>query len=283
MSATTTPGTGAAESLAKRVEQLRAELAAQRKRTNFAAGATLVLGLVILAVLGGYFYYGYTQFTEVTRPQKIVDAGNTYLSDQIPGIRKTAEEYLVKSAPEWAEMLSQRAQEAVPQAREQLENYVLTQFDATLDKGMLLTDEQFKTFLKNNKTTIETGLKEMASNPQMAESTINDLVAAIESQMKGDIAAQTEELFTSLKALNAEIKKLRDGTNLTPEEQQKRRLVMLFHRSMLDHAQGTGGSQAETAAAVPAAESAPAPPVQPAAAEPIGNIGRTKGRPKKVD
>jgi hypothetical protein len=283
MSATTTPGTGtAAESLAKRVEKLRAELVAQRKRTNFSAAATLVVGLAVLVLLGGYFWFGYSQFSEVTQPESLVKTVSTYVSDKIPDLRKSSQDYLVNNTPIWAATLSKQAQESVPQGREQLETYILTQFDATLDRGMLMTDEHFKAFLKNNKATIETGLKEMASSSEMAESTVNELVAGIEKEMKASVESQTEELYRTLKSMNAEIKKLREGTNLTEKEQNRRRLLMLFHRAILEHNARPASESTDTAAAPePAAGAAPTPPA--GSADPVGNVGRTKGREKSKD
>src|SRR2546428_527732 len=112
MSATTNPApTNTAEAaLTQRIDQLHRELVAQRKRTDQSAIITALLGGVILIALAGYFYFGYTQFSEVTRPERIVQAAQTVVNDNLPVARKAIEDEVVRSAPVWAESLSKQAQ-----------------------------------------------------------------------------------------------------------------------------------------------------------------------------
>lgn len=261
MSATTNPTTGstADSALTQRIDQLYRELAAQRRRTDQSATVTALVGGVILLGLAGYFYFGYTQFSEVTRPERIVQAAETIVNDNLPVARKAIEEEVNRSAPVWAESLSKQAQNSMPTARKKLEEYVTAEVDKTLNQGLQLTEEQFRTFLQNNRATIERSMKELASNPTLAEETINELVNSLEKQLKGDLQMKSRELFTALNLSNEKVKKLQSNLNLTPGEHIERRLLMLARRLQMQALPSSGGS---SAAPVAAATRTPAKPTE---------------------
>lgn len=216
--------------LARRVEALRAELATQARRTSQSATLTLALGLLVLAALAGYFYYGYTQFSEVTRPDKIAGAVETMVDDNLPNVRKSIEEEVARSAPTWAAGLSKQARDSMPQARVKLEDYVVDRMKTTLDQGSELTHERFLEFVRNNRASLETTIDDLTKGPEPAEATVAELEKALEAQVQGDFRQQSRELMAAVNSMNERLKKLALGKNLTPSEQIDRRLAMIARR-----------------------------------------------------
>ena len=62
----------------------------------------LVLLMLLLGLMAFYFWFGYTQIHEVTRPDKLVGMAETMLNDNLPVARQQIEEQVTTSAPTWA-------------------------------------------------------------------------------------------------------------------------------------------------------------------------------------
>jgi hypothetical protein len=186
------------------------------------------------------------------------------------------EDEVTRSAPVWAASLSKQAQEAVPQGRQKLEEYVLTQVNDTLDKSLFVSDEQFKTFIKNNRNTLEASMKELATSEQLAGATMGELEKSLETQLKGDLESHAKDLFATIKMINERIGKLKQGVNLNTRDQMFRRLLMIGRRLYLNA--GLGQSLG-SAAGAPA--SAVVGPVDTPAPAPAGSEGPAALEPSK--
>src|SRR5436309_10914621 len=105
----TRPGGTTAPSLKDRLDQLNRELARERRRTQRATALTLVVGLIVVALLSGYFAYGYIKIAPVIKPQFLLDVAEDTIQRELPKGRVKLEEQIIKSSPEWAQRLSQQA------------------------------------------------------------------------------------------------------------------------------------------------------------------------------
>jgi hypothetical protein len=252
MSELMTPPPDGAQSAAlrARLDRLHRELAAQARRTNRSTLLTAVVAAVALVALGGYFAYGYTQIEEVTRPEKLVDVAQLLIDENLPTARKAVEDEVVKSAPTWAEGLSKQAVAALPMAREKLRDYATERMDASLDQATLMSEEQFREFLRRNRAELERMFKDLADNPQRADASLGELEKMLEAQLKSNMQATSGELLTALTSCNAKLKRLGAAQGLSREEQIERRVLMLARR-LQEERSGTG-----TAPAPPLAKSA---------------------------
>jgi hypothetical protein len=91
----TAPSAGAAA----RLEQLRRDLTAERKRIGTSAIALGVVGLIVLIALGIYFGYGYSLIAETTEPDRLVTVGMDLLDKNLPEVRRTVQEQVATNAP----------------------------------------------------------------------------------------------------------------------------------------------------------------------------------------
>src|SRR5215469_4901288 len=96
--------------LNERIEHLERQLASQRRHLARRTRFTAFVALLLLIVLGGYFYFGYKNFDEVTRPEMIVQVAETFVDSNLPELRKSLQAEIVRSAPGWAEQFSKELQ-----------------------------------------------------------------------------------------------------------------------------------------------------------------------------
>src|SRR5438105_14019886 len=106
-----------------RLEQVRRELARERRRVTWSAVLSLLLGLVLLAALGGYFVYGYSELRVLAKPEGLVDLAEVYIQKYIPELQKQIKDEAAKNAPKWAADLSKQALDNLPTGRKRLEEY----------------------------------------------------------------------------------------------------------------------------------------------------------------
>jgi hypothetical protein len=224
--------------LASRVDRLKDELAAELSRTRRSTFLTGLVGAIALIALFAYFAFGYMKFEEATQPQRLVDVAQTVVNDNLPEARKSLEAEVVRSAPVWAEGLSKQTLAALPDARAKLEDYVMTQVDTSLKQGTVLTEDRFRTFLRQNQDKLRKDLEELGSSPELAEQSLASLEMALEEQLEGDMKAQAHDLFAALEAVIAKLQRYKDGTDLNRSEQAERQVLLLFRR--LQHEQVGG-------------------------------------------
>jgi hypothetical protein len=224
--------------VADRLETTRKELASHASRIRRGALLTLLLGLVILGALSAYFYFGYTQLSELTEPERIAVTVQTLVDDNLPSMRKTIEDEVAKQAPTLAEKLSIQVRDSIPTGREKLEEYVIGQMKSTLDQGAMLTSEQIAGFLHNNRDKLRRDARELAKNPELAQSAVGDLEQALEAHLGTNLKAQATELMTALNSANSKLTKLSQAANLSETEQIERRLLQIARRLQTEQVPG---------------------------------------------
>jgi hypothetical protein len=224
---------------ADRLDVMRVRLAALSSKIRRGALLTLLVGLIILGMLTAYFYYGYTEISEFTQPERIAASVQTLVDDNLPSMRKSIEDEITKQAPTLAERLSNQVRENIPTGREKLEDYIIAQMKTTLDQGAVITSEQIATFLRNNRDTLRRDAKELAKSPELAQASIGELEKALEAELGGNLKGQAMEMMTALNAANDKLEKLSKSANLNKTEQIERRLLQISRRLQME--QGSGG------------------------------------------
>jgi len=223
------------DELKKRLARMQADLAAQRRSLNRSSTLTAILGLIVLGALAAYFYYGYTQIAYAAEPERLVDVAETIVNDNLPNARASLEQEVDKNAAKWAQSLSQKARQSLPDLRAKAETYFVEQVDKSLDESAVLTDQHFRNFVKENKPLLEKAFKDLEKSPELADDSLADLEKALDKELQSDLRAQASATFDALNQLNEKLKKLRAGKNLSPPEQTERELIMIVRRLQLDN------------------------------------------------
>ena len=226
---TPSPDGASAAALRARLDQLHRDLEAQARRTNRSATLTAVVAALALTLLGAYFVYGYIQFEEVTRPERLVDVAQVMIEENLPATRKAVEDEVTKSAPAWAEGLSKQTAAALPIARERLRDYAMERIGASVDEATLISEEQFRTFLRQNRAALDKQFDELAKDPKRAEASVAELEAMLEVQLKADMKAQSADVLSALTQCNAKLKRLgtAQSADLTREERIELQVLKL--------------------------------------------------------
>jgi hypothetical protein len=216
-----------ASSLQARLAQLQKELAAESRSMNTAATLSAFVGVVILAILVGYFYFGYSMIEDTTRPEKIVGAAQTIISEKLPEARQSVEAEITKSAPAWAENLSKQAISSMPTAREKLRDYALDRMEAAISDASLVSEDEFRAFLSKNHGELERKFQELSTDDKLADASLTELEGLVEAQLKTNMTSQSSEYLAVLKSLVTKLQKLGHSTGLTHEEQKQRQMLMI--------------------------------------------------------
>jgi hypothetical protein len=218
------------EVLTKQVERARAEIGAQASKIRTSAVLTLIIGVLVIGGLCGYFYYGYTMFSDAIEPNHMADTVVTVVSDNLPTFRKSLEDEIKKSAPTWAAALSKQIQDGVPMGRQKLEDYAIERTKSSLDQGTVLTHERFETFLRQNKHLLQREAVDLAKDPKAADAAVAELEKSLQLQIGGDLKSQAGELMYVLVSLNEKLHKLAKNQGLDKADQIDRRLGMITRR-----------------------------------------------------
>ena len=98
MGTTPNASSGSSAALNDRLEQLQQRLRAELRRTSRATTSVIVLGVLLLLLLGGYFAYGYSVIKKETAQEPLLDFAEATLQDQLPAGLLVADLHVLQPA-----------------------------------------------------------------------------------------------------------------------------------------------------------------------------------------
>jgi hypothetical protein len=269
---------------AARIEQVRQDLARELSRTNRANALTIVIGVIALVGLAIYFYVGYSKIKPMTEPDKLVYFVEQQIQDKIPEARSKLEDEIKRNAPKWAQGLSDQARQNLPTAREKLEQHILEQLESKMNEVAQLSDQEFRTFLRKNKPTLQKNFQDLSQRETLADQALDQLVKAMETEFQADMKKESAQLLATLVDINTHFKKLKaGGKDLTPAEQNERRVLMLLRREAaenIDPLLGKTAPQEQPARTSTAPRQQPRPKVETPTKPKVSD--KTAGTPPKT-
>jgi hypothetical protein len=232
---------------------------------------TLTAGTLMLLLLAGYFAYGYREIKRLVEPDTLVPYGAQILQERIPDARHAIVQQVSTAAPQWAEQVSKRIRDELPQIREKLQDYFLKQSEQMLTQVTTISEGHLRKALQENKDVLDTHIRELAQNEQLSDAAAESLVSELEGELKQDLREQSETVLQSIESLDARVQRLALGKELDEEETVERRILMLARRLQLMEADPTPISAPVVAPLVKAdpapAAAAEAKPAEAAPAE----------------
>src|SRR5215203_4039407 len=122
--------------LKARMTSLETALRGHARSASFGAGLTLLLGVVLIAGLGFYFWYGFNVIgsflSEKEAANNIISVVEDRLSENLEPARKHLEKVVVENAPSWAELASTSVVEGMPAFREHAVTMAIAGMDQSL-------------------------------------------------------------------------------------------------------------------------------------------------------
>ena len=208
----------------------------EKLRRGFQRGTwlTAIVGFLLLALLAGYFCYGYFQIKILADPENLVALVGTTLDSQIPVVRQSVETQVNDNAAVWAEQTSQQIVAYAPTLREHVETAALAQTDDLIDKFTVMGETQFRRVIDENRDTMKNGLQQLKANEELDAHVMELFEAAFEKELQVSMESQSEELTAALTEINERLAQLGSGEGLEPEEVIHRRILMLARRMMME-------------------------------------------------
>ena len=223
------------------------------------ARITSVVGLILMALMLGYFVFGFNEISDLTEPENLVALAGEVVDGSLPEIREAVQEEVTNSAPDWAQAISDQAIGAAPTIREALEDYVLDQTQVVIEDGVDVGDTEFRKILRDNRTAFEETIDQLADDQEYSEETLEIFLDAINKELGRDMEDQAEEVLGTLIALNEKLQKLSSNDSLNKEEALERQTLMVIRRLQLQEADAQFAARKkaeEEAAAAARAEAA---------------------------
>ena len=259
--AQSTGGSTDAGTVQARLDRIRLEVSAQQARLARGSFLTAIIGVVLCGLMAVYFGYFYKIVGELLDPKYLADAAEDLLVRRLPEERRKLEPKIKESAPEWARSASTSFQQNLPDLRIRAEDLIMKQMDKGFDQIKILTADQFRKFVQQNRPMLADGFNSF-QNPDKAERFLADLQTAVEKNMAADVRDQANEFLHVMIDLNRKLGKLEKGAGLNSEEALLREILMIAKRL---EAEGGEEPPVKRKKAKPAAEPEEPKPEEPAA------------------
>jgi len=200
--------------------------------SSMARGAriTAFVGIILMVLMLGYFAYGYNEIKDLTKPENLVALGGQLVDESLPQVLNLVKNTVESSAPDWAQALSDQAIGATPTIRESLEDHILAETEGVIANGASLGENEFRKILRENKSSFEDTLGDLAKDEEFSEETLKIFLDAVNKEMGRDMQDQAHEVLGTLIALNDKLKKLSSNSSLNKEEALERQTLMVIRR-----------------------------------------------------
>lgn len=237
-----------------KLQAVEKDLAKISNGMSRSAKLTMVVGIVLMALLLGYFIFGFNEIKDLTKPENLVALAGEVVDSSIPEILGSVEETVTNSAPDWAAAVSDQAIGAAPTVRESLEEYILDQTEGVIDQTAGIGEKQFRQILRDNRTSFEETIDQLADDQDYSDETLKIFMDAVNKELGQDMQSQAQDVLGTLIALNEKLQKLSNNESLNKEEALERQTLMVIRRLQLQEAdaQFEARKKAEEEAAVAA-------------------------------
>ena len=212
--------------LDERIGMLTSELASKRRSMNWSSNLTLVLGLIAIIALSGYFGYGYFRLNEITQPTMIVDAAYGQVDQYASRAREMAASEIRSSAPTWAKQASQQLVDKMPTLREKAEAQILDYMEKKLLESQQMTEERFQKILSENRAEFEEAI-EMMVKPGGSKGFVSKIYPIIEKKYAPEMRDTIKEAISGLELINRQLETLARSDDLNPIQEQQKHLLGL--------------------------------------------------------
>ncbi len=212
--------------LEERIDLLTKELASKRRATNWGTNLTLLIGLIAILLLCGYFGYGYYMFDNVTKPETIVSSAKMYIQDYSEQGRRVASEEVRKSAPVWAREASRELIANMPSMRKKAETSIVGYFDDQLERSEKLTTDQFSKIMEENRAEFQEAIG-IIMEEGSSDEFVSKIMPIIEKRYAPEMKANVSNVLGGLQDINRRLRKLAKGDSLNPIEEQQKHILGL--------------------------------------------------------
>ncbi len=216
--------------LVDRTEAVYRQLRSLRRR--FRVGGWLAM--IVLGAILGYLLFalplGYGWISEFRNPELIVSVVSQMADQQIPAVRRMAEDQVNQNASVWAEQASEQVLAQVAPMRKQIESLALQKSEEAIAKIDVLGEKKFRELLEQNRETVQTAIEQLKNDEDISEGAVIALQEAVEREFQIGADSQVDALVAIVSDINANMDQLASNEKLTREQKAERRVLTLMRR-----------------------------------------------------
>jgi hypothetical protein len=227
--------------LKARMTSLENSLRGHSRSASFGAGLTLLVGVVLIAGLAFYFWYGFTTIGsflgEKDAAKNILDFIEGQLNDNMKPATDYVEKLVKDESPAWAKMASDSIVEGMPSARE----HAVTASIAAMDESVNQQNEHLKTlvaaYIQKNEAKIKDAVSRLTGSKEDQDQFLKDLNESFAKEVEVDIEVVIKRVEDFVDGFNALLTKTNSDSKLTNLQAMQREILMLFKRALHEHTQ----------------------------------------------
>ena len=227
--------------LKSRMSTMENTLRTHARSASFGAGLTLLVGVVLIAGLSFYFWYGFHVIggflSEKTAANNIIDIVEGQLNDNLDPARKYLEDMVKDNAGSWAQMASDSVVGGIPTARDHGVVFAVSGLEQSLAESNKHAKDMVVAHLRKNEAKIRDAVKRLSSaDAKEADQFLADLREAFAKDVEVDldsVVKQTNDFIDGFNGLLGKTKS--DSVRLTQLQAMQREILMLFKRAMIEH------------------------------------------------
>jgi len=214
------------QTLTQKIEALEQRVARDLARRRKANTTTVIGGAVLFILILGYFTWIHSLISEVARPESVAANASELLKGQLPDVMASLQTELKEIAPKVVAEVRLQSVQAMPDIRKWMESeavskaepYVVAlekEMGTVIQQGIVSDREAFDAFVKD------------PENPE-AQKRFREVVHKSVKSYFDDpmVQADLKSYAEVLKAYDIKLKRLRDGSDLSPDEKLERDLIL---------------------------------------------------------
>jgi hypothetical protein len=188
---------------------------------------TALLVLFFVLVFGCVGFIGW-EIHRFLNPEVLADRGEAFILKNYPTWKKDLQQELVKSAPTLAQNITHRALARIPEAREELQDFLDRQIQASMASEGTLKEDEFRQLLRDNHKEIELGFEAATLAPGLADKYADKLEKRIDEQLGDQMRRQAAHSMRTFDHINARLARIAQKKDLNAAEEIERRILRIL-------------------------------------------------------
>ena len=150
------------------VQRIEQRLEAQVARLERAQKTTLITGVIVLVIICVYMGFLITTVSNLMTPQSVSEITMGYVQQYVPQVREQVTEMITEESDVYADRALSIAEERIPQARVQLEQAALKEFNALMVELEVQLDELANYAIDTHRDQVNEWLSYLDSDTEAA-------------------------------------------------------------------------------------------------------------------
>lgn len=227
--------------LQKELDNLEKKIADQLEAANKVKQINLILGIVLIIIIFGYFQFIYVKLTPFAEPKPLAETVMGFASERVDKISEYADQQAKETVPKLLDdMIDGMIQERIPNGRKELEKALKKELDIALGKTESGVMEAFDKAMEEHGDELHGLVKELQTNDGR-EAFEDDLFKIMhEAISEPDIKIQIDTYGIVLGDIDGLLKFYADPSTEKTDDQKLVAQMLAMVREISDRTQKSG-------------------------------------------